>query len=280
MSRRWLGVAAVAAAAGLAATAFARPGDGELSTAVEPQRIEVRQCLSGALRLLLGNSGSRSVYAEATIAADGPLQLSRTSLATALPAGYTQTVPIRVAVPAGAPAGEYRIRVVPRGRKRFDPVTVPVAVPDARCVPRERMTASATNAQLSPDYGPQNAIDGVDTTLWHTRYSPSRDPLPQSITLALDGAHDVAELAYQPRLDGNLNGTITTYDIAVSGDGQQFTTVASGSWAPDATLKTAALSAAGVRFVRLEARAGVANYASAAEIVLFGEPARAAVTRP
>jgi hypothetical protein len=274
VNRRWLGVLAVAAAAGLAATAFARPGDGDLSAAVEPARAEVRQCLSGALRLLLGSSGSRSVYAEATIAADGPLQLSRTSLATVLPAGYTQTVPIRVAVPAGAPAGEYRVRVVPRGRKRFDPVAASVTVPDARCVPRERMTATATSAQLSPNYGPQNAIDGVDTTLWHIRYTPTRDSVPQSITLALDDAYDVSELAYQPRLDGNLNGTITAYEISVSADGQQFLTVASGSWAPDATLKTAALAAAaGVRFVRLEARAGVANYASAAEIVLFGEPA-------
>jgi hypothetical protein len=241
-----------------------------LLVAAEPSALEIRECLADAVRLRLTNPSSRSVYVEMIIGVEAPLQVSRTTLATVLPAGYAQTVPVRVSVPEGAPARGYRLSFLPRGPRRFEPLSVPIAVPEARCVPRGLMTAAATSAQLSPDYGPQRAIDGVESTIWHTRYSPTRDPLPQSITLALAEAHDVTELAYQPRLDGNLNGAITAYNVYVSSDGQDYALVTSGVWPSDAALKTAAFSAPGARYVRLEATAGTANYASAAEIVLFG----------
>jgi F5/8 type C domain-containing protein len=243
-----------------------------LHVTVEPSALEIWPCLAGSLRVRLTNSSSRSVYAEMTITADPPLQVSRRALATVLPPGYTQTVPIRVSVPEDARAWRYAVRLAPRGPRLFRPLSVPVVVPAVRCVPRAQLTATATSAQLSPDYGPQRAIDGVESTIWHTRYSPARDPLPQSITLALAEAHDLTTLAYQPRLDGNLNGAITAYNVYVSPDGEQFTQVASGTWASDAALKTATFEAAGVRHVRLEATAGTANYASAAEIVLFADP--------
>jgi F5/8 type C domain-containing protein len=243
-----------------------------LLVAAEPSRLEIRECLADTVRLRLTNSSSRSVYVELTIGADPPLRSSRDALATVLPAGFSQTVPIRVSVPADTPARVYAVRFLPRGPRRFEPLSVPIVVPEARCVPRDQITATATSAQVSPDYGPQRAIDGVESTIWHTRYSPVRDPLPQSITLALAAAHDVGELAYQPRLDGNLNGAITAYNVYAGTDGQQYALVTSGSWPSNAALKTATFSAPGARYVRLEATAGTANYASAAEIVLFAEP--------
>lgn len=243
----------------------ARPVD----VSVEPGQLEIRRCLADTVVLKLGNSGSHAAYVELTIAADDPLQPSRDALATVLPPGYAQSVAIRIAVPEDAPAGNYALRIAPRGPAQFGRLAVPVTVPDVACVPRSQITATATSAQVTPDYAPRNAIDGVESTLWHTRYSPAKDPLPQSITLALGGAYDLSELAYQPRLDGNLNGVITSYVVHVSADGEQFAPVASGSWAADATLKSARLDAPAARFVRLEATAGSGGFASAAEIVLF-----------
>jgi hypothetical protein len=266
--RSVLVIAAIVASALAAGTAVA-DRSAAVTVVAEPAGLEIRRCLADTIRLRLTNSSSRSVYLEMAITADAPLQLSREALATVLPAGLTQTVPVRVSVPPDAPAQEYEVRFEPRGPRRFEPLSVPIVVPEASCVPREQITATATSAQLSPDYGPQRAIDGVDTTIWHTRYSPVRDPLPQSITLALGQAYDVTGLAYQPRIDGNLNGAITAYNIDVSPDGEQFTRAASGTWPSNAALKTVALSAPGVRYVRLEATAGTAGYASAAEIVVF-----------
>jgi F5/8 type C domain-containing protein/alpha-galactosidase-like protein len=245
----------------LTATGAGAQSSGPVTVTAEPSALEIRQCLADTVRLRLTNSSSRSAYVEMTIAADPPLRSSREALATVLPAGYAQTVPIRVTVPADAPAGEYALRFEPRRAGQFRPLSVTIVVPEARCIPREQMTATATSAQLSPDYGPQRAIDGDDSTIWHTRYSPTRDPLPQSITLAVGDAYD------------NLNGAITAYNVYVSRDGEQFTRAAGGTWTSNASLKTAALAAAGVRYVRLEATAGTGNYASAAEIVLFGERA-------
>jgi hexosaminidase len=78
----------------------------------------------------------------------------------------------------------------------------------------------------------------------------------------------VRELVYQPRI-GNRNGIITDYEIAASADGATFATVAGGTWAADASRKTAGFSAPSARFIRLTALAGVGGFASAAEIVLF-----------
>lgn len=107
--------------------------------------------------------------------------------------------------------------------------------------------------------------------MWHTPWSPPA-PLPQAITLHLDGSYDVDGRWHQPRVDSNLNGTITSCIIYVSTDGTTFTKAASGTWAADPTAKTAPFSARGVRGVRLEAEQGYSGYASASEINLFGAP--------
>jgi hexosaminidase len=55
--------------------------------------------------------------------------------------------------------------------------------------------------------------------------------------------------------------------VYVSTDGQAFTEVASGTWALDARLKTAAFTAVDARYVRVEGtRASGGSYLSAAEV--------------
>ena len=129
------------------------------------------------------------------------------------------------------------------------------------------MTATATS--VASGYEVSKALDGNNGTFWHDDFTCGNcpPPLPQSITLALGGTYSISTIRYLPRQDGYMNGTITTYNVYVSSDGISFTKVVSnGSWAQDATEKTASFSPVSGAYVRLEAVAGVGGYASAAEI--------------
>jgi alpha-galactosidase len=146
----------------------------------------------------------------------------------------------------------------------------PVAtVPDGpwpRFVATAQLSATASSAH--DGFGPEAAIDGRLTTIWHTEFSPPA-PLPQSITVDLGSVQEITGLTYQPRLDPSPNGTITGYAISVSSDGQHFADATEGSWAEDRDLKSATLpTPSSGRFVRLTATGGVAGFASAAEIAV------------
>lgn len=259
-----------ASASASASGAAARPGRGvELS--VEPDGLRVRECLPGTMDLRIANPSRRAVFADVTIEPGAPLETSRHYVSTYVPARGTVTVPVRVALPEGAEPGTYAVRFASGRHERVSAPVTAVAPPDRRCLPRAGMTATASSAQ-SPDYPPGNVLDGSEATIWHTRYSPAPDPLPQSVTIDLGRTYDVAELAYQPRTDGTLNGAITEYAVHASADGQTFTRVGEGAWALDRSRKTAAFDAPGARYIRLEALEGRGGFASAAEIVLFGRP--------
>jgi len=130
------------------------------------------------------------------------------------------------------------------------------------------MSATSTSYQSANE--PTNALDNNNSTLWHTKFDLS-NPLPQSITINLGGTYTVSKLRYLPRQDSTNNGRITGYKVYVSMDGVNFgSPVSTGTWALDATEKTAAFTAVSARFVRLEATAGSGGWASAAEINIEG----------
>jgi len=133
-------------------------------------------------------------------------------------------------------------------------------------IPQSQMTVTASTYQPGDD--PSNAIDGDPTTIWHTKWSPAH--LPESITLKLGGNYSVNQLDYKPRA-GATNGTITKYNLYASTNGVDFTLVTSGSWALDDKVKTTRFAATTASYIRLEATAGVGNFASAAEINVFEE---------
>jgi hypothetical protein len=54
--------------------------------------------------------------------------------------------------------------------------------------------------------------------------------------------------------------------VQISLDGTTFSTVASGSWSDDSSIKSVAFTPSVARYVRLVATAGDNGYASAAEI--------------
>jgi len=127
---------------------------------------------------------------------------------------------------------------------------------------------SATASSFQPGNEPGFALDGNPASLWHSRWGEPRAALPQWIMLDQGVAATVACLVYLPRPDGG-NGTVTGYDISVSSDGKDFTTVVKGgSWPANAKRKVAVFAPVTARYVRLEVLAGVGGFASAAEIAL------------
>ena len=60
-----------------------------------------------------------------------------------------------------------------------------------------------------------NAIDGSNTTFWHTQYSPTTAALPHMITIDMKQSYTIGSFTYLPRQDGSLNGNIGGHIISV-----------------------------------------------------------------
>jgi len=139
-------------------------------------------------------------------------------------------------------------------------------------LPRHGWTVTA-DSQNSSAQAPRNVLDGDGLTIWHTAFSAKVAPLPHHITIDMHRRHMVSGLAYLPRQDGNLNGTVGQYSVATSVDGVHWKTAARGTWVDDATQKYATFKARSARFVRLTALTEAGNrgpWTSAAEINLLG----------
>lgn len=59
------------------------------------------------------------------------------------------------------------------------------------------------------------AIDGDNTTFWHTQYNPTVAPLPHTATIDMQSAYLVGSISYLPRQDGNGNGNIGQHIISL-----------------------------------------------------------------
>ena len=145
-------------------------------------------------------------------------------------------------------------------------------------IPLSELTVSC--GDYEPDggasEGPANlAVDNNTSTMWHTDWQgTSREN--HWFQFELTGSYAVNGLRYLPRQTGNSNGTITQYEIKVSDDGTNFTTVATGNWASDSTWKLAEFDPQSARYVRLYSLDAVSDnswvFASAAEIRLTYQP--------
>lgn len=198
------------------------------------------------------DAGSRPV----TVTAEPPLTATPATSTLDVPAHQGMTATITITAPRDTPAGEHRITV----RVGDESTELPVTVTETCTEPKVYATS------FHAGFPPERAVDGEIGTYWHSEYSPPT-PLPQSITLNLGEVKQVSKVEYQPRFDGNLNGTILDYKVYVSTDGRSFTEVTSGTWDLDARLKTASFTAVDARYLRLEgSRASGGSYLSAAEV--------------
>ena len=116
------------------------------------------------------------------------------------------------------------------------------------------------------------AIDGSETTYWHTNYA-KRYALPHYFNIDLKSATAVAGLTYLPRpLSTGGNGRIGQYEIQSSVDSATWVTVATGTWADDEKLKRAEFPTKSARYFRLKAVSEAGNrgpWTSASEINLI-----------
>lgn len=155
---------------------------------------------------------------------------------------------------------------------KIEPITSspPPPPPVGGTIPQSQMTVIGFSTQ-APGYEAVKAIDGNTANFWHTSYisspccSPAQ-PLPQSLTISLGGVYNVSKVRYRTRLDGNLNGTITSYKIYTSTDGVNFTPVATGNWPDDTSEKIVTFTPISASHLRLEAVAGHSGYAAINEI--------------
>ena len=132
----------------------------------------------------------------------------------------------------------------------------------------------------APGDAASSVLDGDGLTIWDTSFTDPVPPLPHSITIDMHATDVTTGLSYLPRQDGNLNGTIGRYSVAVSLDGRVWRQVAAGTWADDATNKYAVFAPVSARFVRLTALSEAGNrgpWTSAAEVNVLGEAPSAAV---
>ncbi|CAH1193023.1 hypothetical protein PAECIP111891_00476 [Paenibacillus allorhizoplanae] len=130
-------------------------------------------------------------------------------------------------------------------------------------IPQSQITATATSQHSGNEAS--EAFDGESSTFWHSEWAPMAY-LPQSITLNLGGSYTISKLRYLPRQDGTANGNITGYTISTSTDGVSFTNMKSGTWADDASEKTATISPVSAKYVRLTATSGHGGFASISEL--------------
>jgi F5/8 type C domain/Fibronectin type III domain len=122
-----------------------------------------------------------------------------------------------------------------------------------------------------------NVLDGDPATIWHTERSAQAPPHPHHIILDLGSVRTVYGIRYLPRQDGNLNGTIMSYELYVSADLETWGTPwMSGSWTATADEKILLQSSGqSGRYLKLVAtsEASEGPWTSAAEIqIIFGLP--------
>jgi hypothetical protein len=147
-------------------------------------------------------------------------------------------------------------------------------------VPHEGWTIAVDSQQTGVENGAAaNAIDGDPATYWHTRWDPTVATLPHVVVLDLGAPYTLSGVTYLPRpaadVLGSENGRIGRYRIETSADGFRWRRAARGTWADDATLKTARFAARDARYVRLNALSeagGRGQWTSAAELDVLGMP--------
>lgn len=118
-----------------------------------------------------------------------------------------------------------------------------------------------------------NAFDGNPSTIWHTRWSPSVDPIPHEIQIDLGNNYAISKFNYLPRQSG-ANGRIKKYELYFSNDKTNWGTAkyigtSENTAAPQIVEFATPIKA---RYMRLKALSEVndAAFTSIAELTLTG----------
>ena len=149
------------------------------------------------------------------------------------------------------------------------PVKPPVDPADAsKDVPVEMYTVTAGSSQTGN--GPEKALDDNYNTYWEVAWGEGQTNFDNLwYQIELDEAVELEALRCYPRFAedyasmGTANGFVTGYRVAVSTDGETWTTAAEGTWALEAGWKIAEfdepVTAKYVRLIATETYADIGN---------------------
>lgn len=181
--------------------------------------------------------------------------------------GFIDGVEVVSAADAKLPTGMAGLGVKGWTHAQFDNFRVDTLPGVGPIVPQAQMRATATSATAGFEAG--RTIDSANGTFWAAAYGPGYkplQPLPQSVTLDLGGVYSVNKLRYLPRQDGGAGGNITSYKVAASSDGTNFTVVASGNWPSNAIEKSASFPPVSASHIRLEAVSSISDLVLVSEL--------------
>jgi len=115
------------------------------------------------------------------------------------------------------------------------------------------------------------AADGDAGTFWHSAWSQTAGD--QWIQLDAGSVRKLAGLGYLPRQDGGNNGVVRGYEVEVSKDGQEWSSVATGELQLVRSWEQIRFPSVKARYVRLVVRTSYSdagkNFGSAAELDLY-----------
>ena len=139
-------------------------------------------------------------------------------------------------------------------------------------LPRDGWRVSADSQNPYPNERPAiAAIDGATTTSWVTQYDGATPSFPHALTIDQGSAVAVAGLAYLAD-PVSPNGRIGQFNVQSSSDGNNWNTVASGSWPDSADPKYTQFAPVTARYFRLTCLSeagGRGPWCNAAEVNLL-----------
>ncbi|MGQ1787514.1 discoidin domain-containing protein [Saccharicrinis sp. GN24d3] len=98
----------------------------------------------------------------------------------------------------------------------------------------------------------EKAIDGDETTHWHSRWSTGTDPFPHEIVVDMGKSYDLTTFEYLPRQDGGKNGHIGEYELYLSDDPMSWGyPVATGNWIYSSFAKEVSFARKNARYFKV-----------------------------
>lgn len=147
---------------------------------------------------------------------------------------------------------------------------------DPYALSKEGWTVKEYSSQENNDNAATLAIDGkTGNGHWHSAWS-NYQAAPHFITIDMGKEYDINGFLCMPRTDNDTNGLIRVYTFQVSLDGENWTTVSSGSWLPYCSEIEFITTKA--RYFKITALSG--QYASISEIEIFYDPNKGAYEKP
>lgn len=168
--------------------------------------------------------------------------------------------------------GEFTIEITASGSGLSSVTTTPFSIVNLKKLPQSELSVESFSSQFSDSYGAILAIDGLAETFWHNK-TDGTDDLDADIVFKLNAPTVLTAFSYLTRQDGSEDSHIENFELQVSSNGTDWTTVQTGTWDNATSEKIVVLDAptSGVEYVKLVALSSTngKEKAAVAEFNLF-----------